>query len=314
MATKENVPSELKIHMLAVRLIDDPEWNSRLNIKDDKELAALADSMATTGLLNPITVADAGSVHVKAGESKSSYTLVAGSRRFAAAKKLGWETIPAFIRLETTQLDRVVINVGENALRKDLTTFEMARACTEMRDQNAKSGEAKLTVAEIGRRAGLSAQRVSQLTVAYATLPQAIKDRWKTEGAAQDEGVRVLTAPFLNELVQLKDPDAQLKAFRERLARMEAVYAENKAKNPKGKGKSAKGGKGKGKDKGKDEGGVKGPSGFNVSVDRYNAVLKAVHGHKTAKQIIEVMNFLVGKSNDMKSLGVVVNKPGKLTK
>jgi len=244
--------------------------------------------MSTTGLLSPITVADAGNLHVVPGKDPlKSYTLIAGSRRLAAAKKLGWETIPAFVRENTTQVDRTVINIGENALRKDLTTYEMARACSELRNQ-VKSEGGKITLAEIGKRAGLSIPRVQQLTAAFDTLPGEIKERWKKEGTAQDDGPRIMTTSFITELVKLQDPDKQLKAFKEEDALIKKLYEDGEGK-PKtradGKKKTANAKK-----------------SLNVKLDRYKKVCKAVKGQKAEVQIMQVVEYLIGETDSVPGL------------
>lgn len=272
-----NEASSLSVTLIPVADISDPEWNSRLNIADDKELAALAESIDQEGLQAPIKV-EAGSVLVKSGKERPGYTLIFGSRRLHAVRKLGWDTIPAFVSEQTTRLNRVTLNIAENLNRKDLSSFEIARALNELREENKKAGE-KVTVEQIGKQIGMTAARVSQLTVAYATLPGDIKDHWKTEGLKNGE-VKVLDSQFLQELVALKDPDKQLKAFKERRDAIKAATdkggkkAATKAKKDIKKAKSDK---------------------YVVPMDRYKRLSAALKEAKTPKLTMLVVEFLVGK-------------------
>ena len=91
---------------------DDPDAANRLSIDPDN-LKMLADSIATHGLLNPITVR----------EEIDRYTLVAGRRRLAAFKLLGRPTIPATV-IKTTDHGALEIKLAENVARSQLTPVE----------------------------------------------------------------------------------------------------------------------------------------------------------------------------------------------
>jgi ParB family transcriptional regulator, chromosome partitioning protein len=72
-------------------LVDiDPNPDQPRTIVDDEELEALAESMKSSGLLQPIGVRKAVT-----DDNKTVYTLIYGQRRLAAARLLGWEKIMA---------------------------------------------------------------------------------------------------------------------------------------------------------------------------------------------------------------------------
>ena len=82
-------------------------------------IAELADSMREHGLLQPIVVRRHG------GEYE--YELVAGHRRFEAARTLGWREIAAVVRDETDQ-QAYILTLVENLQREDLSPKEEAAA------------------------------------------------------------------------------------------------------------------------------------------------------------------------------------------
>jgi ParB family transcriptional regulator, chromosome partitioning protein len=115
---------------------------------DDEGLAALAESLKARGVLQPVLVrpADGG-----------AFELVAGERRWRAAKLAGIDSIPAIVRVgdDAASLELALI---ENMAREDLNPVEEARACAALVE------ELGLTREEIGRRIGRSRVAVSNLT------------------------------------------------------------------------------------------------------------------------------------------------------
>lgn len=76
---------------------------------------SLAASISAVGLLQPVTVTPAG----------DKFHLVAGERRYRAARKLGWSTVPAHISADGT--DRRAM-LAENTARVDLSPLDEANA------------------------------------------------------------------------------------------------------------------------------------------------------------------------------------------
>ena len=85
----------------------------RHDIGDIKELAA---SIATVGMLNPITVM----------QTQEGYNLIAGYRRLCAAQMLGWESIPANIMTPADEEEHLRMLIAENECRKDFNQMERA--------------------------------------------------------------------------------------------------------------------------------------------------------------------------------------------
>jgi ParB family transcriptional regulator, chromosome partitioning protein len=122
---------------------------------DQAQLAELAESIRTRGVLQPIVV------RPLAG---GSFELVAGERRLRAAQMVELATIPALVR-DTEDWERLDIALAENMARFDLTPIEEARACAMLVD------DLGLTKQEVGRRVGRSRVAISNL-IRLLELPE----------------------------------------------------------------------------------------------------------------------------------------------
>jgi ParB family chromosome partitioning protein len=112
---------------------------------DAEGVAGLAESVRSQGVIQPIVVRPDG---------EGSYELVAGERRWRAAKAAGLPTVPALIR-ETDDRDSLLLALVENVAREDLSPVEEARAYAVLQD------EFGLTLGDIAERVGRSKPSVS---------------------------------------------------------------------------------------------------------------------------------------------------------
>ena len=80
--------------------------------KDLGDLEPLKDSLRRYGLLNPVTI-------------DSQYNLIAGERRLAAAKAIGWTSINAVIINNVSPLTKLELELEENNKRKEFTDAEL---------------------------------------------------------------------------------------------------------------------------------------------------------------------------------------------
>lgn len=120
------------------------EGNVRLS---ENHLAELTASMEAIGQLVPITVQEWG--------TDGSYLLVAGHRRFEAAKRLGWERIEAFV-LDSSKTP-LLAQITENVARHDLTVYELAQGVLALQvDAGVKQDD-------IASALGIPKKEVSQL-------------------------------------------------------------------------------------------------------------------------------------------------------
>lgn len=95
--------------------IDEPPVPLRSKIDQDK-ISELADSMQARGLLQPILLR----------ERKDRYQIIAGHRRFLAAKLLNWNQIVATVKI-CNEAQSHLDAIAENLHREDLTPLEEAR-------------------------------------------------------------------------------------------------------------------------------------------------------------------------------------------
>ena len=124
---------------------------------DQDALQALADSIKTNGVLQPIVVT----------RKEDKYQIVAGERRFRAAKLAQLDTIPAIVRTLDAQ-NRLELSVIENAQREDLNAIELATAYAKLKSQF------NLSPKEIGERIGKSESSIVN-TLRLLNLPDFAK-------------------------------------------------------------------------------------------------------------------------------------------
>ncbi|MBR3204611.1 ParB/RepB/Spo0J family partition protein [Candidatus Saccharibacteria bacterium] len=124
---------------------------------DEAAINALAKSIKANGVLQPIVVTKEGDV----------YKIVAGERRFRAAKVAGLEEIPAIVRTLDAQ-NRLELSIVENAQREDLSAIELATAYAKLKTQF------NLDAKEIGERIGKSETSVVN-TMRLLNLPDFAK-------------------------------------------------------------------------------------------------------------------------------------------
>jgi ParB family chromosome partitioning protein len=121
-------------------------------------LMDLVDSVREHGILEPLIVA-----HTPAG-----YQIIAGERRWRAAKLAGTTQVPCIVR-ETSPQGMLEMALVENVQRTDLNAIDRAKAFERLIE------EFDLSNAEISQRIGKSPAYISN-TLKLLTLPDALKD------------------------------------------------------------------------------------------------------------------------------------------
>src|ERR671935_2600756 len=112
---------------------------------DGESTSALADSLRAQGLVQPVVVRPRG---------EGGYELIAGERRWRAAREAGIPTVPAVVR-EAGDRDTLLLGLVENVARENLSPVEEARAYAVLAD------EFGLTLGEIGEQVGRSKPAIS---------------------------------------------------------------------------------------------------------------------------------------------------------
>ena len=155
-AGEDNTVSDLR-HIKVSEVHADPDQPRRHF--DDIAQEELAQSIALHGILQPIVVTPR-----KAG----GYMIVAGERRYRAAKQAGVEKIPSLVRTLSDQ-HRLELSLIENLQRRDLNVMETATAYLKLRDQF------NLTLDEIGARVGGKSVSAVSNTLRLLKLPEIVK-------------------------------------------------------------------------------------------------------------------------------------------
>ena len=125
---------------------------------DDDALVELAASISEVGVLQPVVLSRA---------EDGTLFLIAGERRWRAARKAGLDTIPAVVRGTTGQTTLVEALI-ENVQRQDLTPLEEAHAYKQLLENTGMNQE------QIAERVGKSRPTVSN-TLRLLQLPGAVQ-------------------------------------------------------------------------------------------------------------------------------------------
>src|SRR5262249_10865017 len=99
---------------------------------DEEAIGRLASSLRSQGVLQPI--------RVRWHEGRGFYVIIAGERRWRAARMAGIATLPCVVDDRPLKpSDLLVIQIVENALRQDLKPIEQAKAYRTLMDQKGWS-------------------------------------------------------------------------------------------------------------------------------------------------------------------------------
>ncbi|HLV89548.1 MAG TPA: ParB/RepB/Spo0J family partition protein [Acidimicrobiia bacterium] len=124
---------------------------------DESAIEELAASIAAVGVLQPLVVTP----------DEGEYVLIAGERRWRAAKKAGLTTVPAVIR-GSSPSSSLVEALVENLQRQDLSPLEEAHAFRQLMEDFGMSQE------EVAKKVGKSRPAVSN-TIRLLQLPGPIQ-------------------------------------------------------------------------------------------------------------------------------------------
>ena len=152
-----------------------------------KELAA---SIQEFGILQPLLVSKIE--EETENGTKVSYQLIAGERRFKAAKILGLERVPVIVKKIEFEADRLEIAITENLQRAELNPVEAARAFAKLQD------EFGLTQREIAQRLGKSREAIAN-TLRLLNLPSNIQDALTQNKINESQARALLAISDLNQ-------------------------------------------------------------------------------------------------------------------
>lgn len=169
--TAEQDEKVSRLQLISIsKLTPDPDQPRRSF--DEEALAEMAASIDAHGILLPLVVTPRG----------NEYQIVAGERRFRAAKIAGLSEVPAIVRTLSDQ-HKLELSLIENLQRRDLNPIETATAYLKLRDQF------NMTLDEISQRVGGKSISAISNTLRLLRLPesvrQAISDGKLSEGQAR---------------------------------------------------------------------------------------------------------------------------------
>jgi ParB family chromosome partitioning protein len=127
---------------------------------DEAKLAELAQSIAASGVVQPIVVRPL---------SGGRYQLITGERRWLASKKAGKTTIPAIVR-QASDEQTLEMTIVENLQRADLNPIEQARAYQRL------SNDFKMTQEQMALRTGKERASVSNF-LRLLRLPDSVQQK-----------------------------------------------------------------------------------------------------------------------------------------
>ncbi|WP_026883391.1 ParB/RepB/Spo0J family partition protein [Clostridium akagii] len=126
------------VNLISINLIKANTDQPRKNF-DDEKIKNLAESIKEHGIIQPLVLM----------KKDDNYVIVAGERRWRAAKSIGLSDIPAVI-MELTDKELLEVSLIENIQREDLNPIEEALAYKKL------LGEFNLTQEELGKKVGKS--------------------------------------------------------------------------------------------------------------------------------------------------------------
>ena len=168
---------------IEVRLIERNPSQPRKHF-DDLSLHELANSIRTKGVLQPILLRP----HPK---KDNKFQIVAGERRWRAAKLAGLSTIPATVK-EFDELELLEAGIIENVQRTDLNPIEEAEAFNTLKERFGHTQE------RLAKSLGKSRSYIAN-SVRLLDLPESVQ-QFVRSGQ--------LTAGHARNLVGISDPDA----------------------------------------------------------------------------------------------------------
>jgi ParB family chromosome partitioning protein len=152
----EQAVASLPSDTIPVGNIDANPWQPR-SVIDNGALAELAESLREHGLVQPIVVRQQG----------DRYQLIAGQRRLAAAKRVGWPSILARV-LEVDDRQMAEIAIVENLQRRDLDALEKAASFKQY------LANWQCTQEELAKRLSVDRSTVANL-IRLLDLPEAVQ-------------------------------------------------------------------------------------------------------------------------------------------
>ena len=203
---KEQIEDNENLKTLKITDVE-PNRDQPRKIFNQESLEELADSIKTYGVIQPIVVT----------KKEGYYAIIAGERRWRAAKIAGLEEIPAIIRDDDEQTNKEIALI-ENIQREDLNPYEKALGIRQLMDKYG------LTQEQVSKKIGKSRSSVSNTVIVLYLAPDVL------ELVKQGK----LSEGHCKALAGISDPKRQYEAAIRMIERGESVrQAESKNRTTK---------------------------------------------------------------------------------
>ncbi len=190
-----------KIIAISLEIIEKNPFQPRESF-DDKGIKELAESIKEKGIIQPIIVR----------EHEDKYQIVAGERRFLAAKLAGLKSIPAIVK-NISDEESAEIALIENVQRKDLNPIEEALAYKRLIDKFGYTQE------ELAKKIGKDRATITN-SLRLLNLPDEIMEKLKSG---------LISAGHARAILSLKNEDEQKVLANEIIKRKLSVREAEKA-------------------------------------------------------------------------------------
>lgn len=213
---KNDLPQNKQVQDLPIAQLHPNRYQPRRTFSKES-IKQLAQTLDEEGLLQPIIVREDG----------EGYEIVAGERRYRAAKSLGWEKIPAIVNnLSDTQTASLALI--ENLQRENLNPIDEALAYQELMKIN------NLTQTQLAQNIGKSQSYVANKLRLLKLAPSGQQSL--AQGQISARHGRALLALDVDQqgrlLKEILDKDLSVKETEKIVADFDNYFAPKKAKKP----------------------------------------------------------------------------------
>ena len=183
--SREDAAASGALRELSVAAIGPNPWQPRREF-DEAQLGELADSIAASGLLQPVVVRNGAA---------GRYELIAGERRWRAVQRLGWKKIPAVVK-EADDRALLTLALIENLQRDDLSPLDAATGYQRL------MAEFALPQQEVARLVGKDRSTVSN-TLRQLRLPDEVQAHLRRRALSEGHARALLAHTDPKEMIRL---------------------------------------------------------------------------------------------------------------
>ncbi|WP_026887765.1 ParB/RepB/Spo0J family partition protein [Clostridium beijerinckii] len=226
----DNNTQENSSFLISINKIKSDEDQPR-KLFDSEKIAELAESIKTHGVIQPLILREL---------TKDKYIIVAGERRWRAAKMVGLKEVPAII-MELSDKDILEISLIENIQRQDLNPIEEALAYRKLlndfkitqEELSKRIGKSRVAITNTMRLTNLD-ERVQQyiiesiITEGHGRVLLSISNKQKQYEMAQQVIDEKLSVRELERLIKKINDDTEREKNNENIGEVNPYYKEVK--------------------------------------------------------------------------------------